>query len=129
MRQKTTFVALFFVVASLLTAWVLHKALQAIFLAAEVQNRPLLQDRLPVSLLLGLLIAAAAGAFCFMNATLHKRVTEVFDELDKVNWPSWAETKVNTMVVIATSVIAAMILGVFDATFLNLSTWLAKVSL
>jgi preprotein translocase SecE subunit len=128
MRQKNTLVGLFFIGVALLATWVFHLAFKALFVAIEVQNRPILSDRFPLSMLVGLLLAVGAAVGCYMHPFTNKRVNEVAEELNKVNWPSWAETKVNTIVVIVTSVIAAMILGVFDITFAKLSDWLAGVT-
>jgi preprotein translocase SecE subunit len=128
MRQKSTFVGLFFVIAAILVAWVLHLSMAALFAIVEVVNRPLVGDAVTLSMLIGLLVAAGAAIGLYLHQPTNKRTGEVLEELNKVNWPSWAETKMNTLVVIATSVIAAMILGVFDITFAQLSDWLASVN-
>ncbi len=125
MRQKSTLVALFFLVAGIITAFVLHLAFGSLFGVMRVTNRPILGDGFPLSALLGTVIGLGAGAVCFSLPRTKTLIGEVIDELNKVNWPAFAETRVNTAVVIVTSVVAALILGTFDIVFLQLSTWLS----
>ena len=117
MRQKSTFVGLFFAAAGIIVAVVLSHAFSSLFSQLRVTNSPVLGDKLMLSGFLGALVGLGAGALCFAMPKTKNAIGNVIEELNKVNWPSWAETKVNTMVVIATSVVAAMILGVFDITF------------
>ena len=57
-----------------------------------------------------------------------KRVaTEVVGELAKVTWPSREETQVSTVVVIVTSLIAALIIGAFDAAWSTITDLIYKV--
>jgi preprotein translocase SecE subunit len=125
MRQRSTFIGLFFFAAGCLTAFLLHLALASLFGVMRVNNTPILGDRFPLTALIGVVVGggAAIGAFAAQRTKL--LVGEVIDELNKVHWPSGEETRVNTGVVIVTSVVAAVILGVFDITFGQLSTMLA----
>lgn len=68
------------------------------------------------------IIAVGAGLVAFVTAVLtyrstkvHTFVVEVCVELSKVTWPTRKETWSQTIVVIVVSIIAAIILGVFDA--------------
>ncbi|MDP2696443.1 MAG: preprotein translocase subunit SecE [bacterium] len=45
-------------------------------------------------------------------------IQESRQELKRVNWPTWPETKRLTIIVIAISLGVAALLGVFDALFL-----------
>lgn len=125
MRQKSTLVALFFLLAGMLVSLVVHLALAQAFGALRVTDSPILGDRFPLSALLGSVIGLGAGAICFTAARTKTLIGEVLDELNKVNWPAFGETRVNTMVVIVTSVVTALILGSFDMVFLQLSQWLS----
>ncbi|MBI1946784.1 MAG: preprotein translocase subunit SecE [Deltaproteobacteria bacterium] len=125
MRQKT-WVALFFIVAGLIIAFVLSLAFQSLFAALRVTDSEILGERVTLTRVLGLLIAALATVGCAMWPKTKDFVGHVIDELYKVNWPSWEETKINTAVVIVTSVISAIILGAFDISFGWASTWLGE---
>jgi preprotein translocase SecE subunit len=123
MRQKTTFVALFFLFAGLVLAFVCHRVAGSLL---GVNNTPMLGDNLTLSALIGAVVGLGTAAALFNLPRTHTLAGEVVEELYKVAWPTSAETRVNTIVVIVTSVIASLILGVFDITFNQLSTLLAK---
>jgi preprotein translocase SecE subunit len=126
MRQKTTFVALSFLVAGLVAALVLHRATASIFGLLQVNNAPLLGDNFPLSALIGAVLGLGVAATLFNVQRTSALMGEVIDELYKVAWPTSQETRVNTIVVIVTSVVASLILGVFDITFGQLSEALAN---
>ena len=68
-----------------------------------------------------ILIAAIATIIAFRHAKLNTFVTEVCVELSKVTWPNKAETWQQTRVVLIVSIIAAIILGVFDQIWLRIT--------
>ena len=125
MKTKSTIVGIFFVVAGIIVAWVLATAYATLFAAIRVNDTPILGDRVSLTRVLGIVTALAVAVGTYMWPKTRNFVGDVAEELNKVNWPSWGETKVSTVVVIVTSVISAMILGVFDITFQILSNWLA----
>jgi len=125
MKTKSTLVGIFYVVAGIITAWVLATAFATLFGTLRVNDTPVLGDKVTLTRLLGVLVAGVVAAGCYMWPKTRNFVGDVAEELNKVNWPSWAETKVSTAVVIIFSVISAAILGVFDITFQILSNWLA----
>jgi preprotein translocase subunit SecE len=63
------------------------------------------------ALILGVLTAFSL----YRHAPVHQFVSEVVGELSKVTWPTRDETYHSTVVVIITSVIAAVYTGLFDA--------------
>jgi preprotein translocase subunit SecE len=60
------------------------------------------------------LVASVATFICWRNEEIFGLATEVAGELRKVTWPSRKETFSSTIVVIVTSIIASLILGLFD---------------
>ena len=126
MRTKSTTVGIFFIAAAAIVALVLSKAFGSLFGALRVTDTAIVGDRVTLSVLIGVALALVIALATFAWPRSKTFVGGVLDELNKVNWPSWSETKVSTLVVIMTSVIAAMILGVFDMTFSMLSTWLSS---
>ena len=79
-------------------------------------------------------IAAAAGVISLVAAVLayrskkvHTFVVEVCVELSKVSWPTRKETWSQTVLVIIVSVIAAVILGVFDAMWSQITDFIYNV--
>lgn len=121
MGSRNTFVALFFIATALLLTLVLDKTLEGLFAVLEVANSPLLGDRFTLTTALGLVVAAGIGLFVWSTPKTKAFIGESIDELSKVSWPEWAETKMNTVVVIVFSFVAAAILGVFDFVFSELT--------
>ena len=82
----------------------------------------------------GTIIAVGAGLVAFIAAVasyrskkIHTFVVEVCVELSKVTWPSRKETWSQTIVVIVVSIIAAIILGVFDAMWSQITDFIYDV--
>jgi preprotein translocase subunit SecE len=80
------------------------------------------------------IIAVGAGLVAFMTAVItyrsqkiHTFVVEVCVELSKVTWPTRKETWSQTIVVIIVSIIAAVILGVFDALWSQITDFIYNV--
>jgi preprotein translocase SecE subunit len=63
---------------------------------------------------IGLGLASIATLLAFKNRALFQGAEEVIGELEKVAWPSRKETSVNTVVVLVTVTVAALILSAFD---------------
>ena len=79
-------------------------------------------------------IAVAAGLVAFIVAVItyrskkiHTFVVEVCVELSKVTWPTRKETRSQTVVVLIVSVIAAVILGVYDAIWSHITDLIYNV--
>ena len=80
------------------------------------------------------IIAVGAGLVAFITAVItyrskriHTFVVEVCVELSKVTWPTRKETWSQTIVVIIVSIIAAVILGVFDAVWSQITDFIYDV--
>ncbi|MEM8609962.1 MAG: preprotein translocase subunit SecE [Myxococcota bacterium] len=95
-------------------AWFLIKSSTAVWaiLADTVNSVPEPNSTL-ISVGAGL-IAIIAGVIAYRSDKIHTFVTEVCVELSKVTWPTRSETWSQTIIVLIVSVIAAVILGVFD---------------
>lgn len=82
----------------------------------------------------GTIIAVGAGLVAFIVAVatyrskkVHTFVVEVCVELSKVTWPTRKETWSQTIIVIVVSIIAAIILGVFDAAWSQITDFIYDV--
>ena len=67
------------------------------------------------------IIASVAGIIMYRNDRFYHLANEVSSELKKVTWPSAKEVRTATMVVIIMAIVSAMILGVFDLIWTNLT--------
>jgi preprotein translocase subunit SecE len=66
-------------------------------------------------------VATIAGIILYKNDRLYTLTNEVASELKKVTWPTAKEVRSATIVVIAMSIISAVILGLFDFVWSNLT--------
>ena len=122
MRSKSTVVGLIYIAGAALLAFTLDKALTSLFATLNVANRAVLGDNFTLSTLVGLVIAVATLGYLYVHAASKRFVVEVVDEVGKIAWPAWSETKTSTVVVIIFSFLCAGILGVFDSVF----SWLTN---
>ncbi len=114
---NTRLAAIGYVVLGLLTGLFLEHVLLLAFGSfgpTQPLTRPLLGADWTWSSIIGLGIAAAAGVYLWRRPDTHEVSLEIVAELRKVTWPSLAETRAATIAVIVASVIAAVLLGLFD---------------
>jgi preprotein translocase subunit SecE len=123
MGSKTTLIGVIYLSGAALVALVGDKLFTSIFLLANVSNNALLGENFTLSTLVAVLLAIGT-AWYFYLPKYKLYVNETIDEVSKVSWPTWSETKTNTVVVIIFSFISAGILGVFDFVFSNLTSTL-----
>jgi preprotein translocase subunit SecE len=62
----------------------------------------------------GAFLALALAFYMWRHPKVNRLAVEIVTELSKVTWPTRKELSVSTVVVIVVSVIAAVILGLFD---------------
>ena len=73
-------------------------------------------------------LIAIGGAFiAYRHPKSHKFSHEVAGELSKVTWPTRKETWAQTIVVVIVSVLAAIVLGLFDAAWSAVTDLIYKV--
>ncbi|MES2503323.1 MAG: preprotein translocase subunit SecE [Myxococcota bacterium] len=81
-------------------------------------DTPLLGQNFLLSNLVGSALALIALIYsAFLNQRARDFIEQCIEELHKVAWPSWMETRKATFTVILVSLIAALILGFFDSIF------------
>ena len=73
-----------------------------------------------ITLLSGL-VAIIAGTVMYRSDKYYHLANEVTGELKKVTWPTAKEVRAATLVVIVMAVISAIILGLFDLVWSNLT--------
>ncbi len=113
-----------FVVAALLVGIFLEHVLTALFGLATV-TQPLTTPRFGTDAtgsssvwtytsVIALLAAFGAALYAYSRQDAKAVSGEIVEELRKVSWPNMAETRAATIAVIVASVIAALLLGMFD---------------
>jgi preprotein translocase subunit SecE len=113
---NTRLVAIAYVVLALAAGLFLEHVLLAVFGGfgpTQPLTRPLVGDW-TWSTVIGLGACAATAIYLWMNPRTHEVSLEIAAELRKVSWPGFAETRAATIAVIVASIIAAVLLGLFD---------------
>jgi preprotein translocase subunit SecE len=67
------------------------------------------------------IVASVAGIILYRNDRIYHLANEVSSELKKVTWPTAKEVRAATMVVIVMAIVSAVILGIFDFVWSNLT--------
>ncbi|MCA9674478.1 MAG: preprotein translocase subunit SecE [Kofleriaceae bacterium] len=67
------------------------------------------------------LFAVALGTFLYRNDRVFLLANEVSAELGKVTWPTAKEVRAATLVVVIMAIVSALILGVFDFVWAQLT--------
>jgi preprotein translocase subunit SecE len=85
-------------------------------------NRQLIGHNFRLADLIGLVTAAGLALFLRRHDQVSQFSMEVGNELSKVTWPSFSETRLSTVVVIVVTIIFAAVLGAFDYLWAALSS-------
>ena len=115
---NTRLVAIGYVVLALAAGLFLEHVLFAafsVFGPTQPLTRPLVGDSSWTwASVIGLGLSFGTALYLWLNPKTHETSLEIAAELRKVSWPSLAETRAATIAVIVASVIAAVLLGLFD---------------
>jgi preprotein translocase subunit SecE len=112
-EQPKRMVAIAYVVAALALGVFLEKVIELVLSYARVNDFSVVGDW-SISAVLGFGLAAVAAVVVWRIPRTQTVSLEVALELQRVTWPSLRETRAATAAVIVASVIASLILGVFD---------------
>lgn len=66
-------------------------------------------------------VAVTAGVVLYRSDRVYALANEVASELKKVTWPTAKEVRTATIVVIVMAIVSAVILGIFDFVWSNLT--------
>ena len=124
MNASKRMVNIFFVSSTLMCWVVFTKTLELVFDMARIHNSPLLGKEFTLATLAGAGLALALLFWSWRHHTIRPMINQVGDELTKVVWPTWDETKSKTNITVIVTMIIACILAVFDFVFKKLTTWI-----
>ena len=114
MERKWTHVM--FAVGGLVAAWLLTKCGEWAWSYFGKPNSFLIGS-------IAFVIAGAATLIAWRNEQVFTLAGEVASELKKVTWPSRKETFSSTIVVIVTTIVSSVFLGVFDGVW----SWVTRM--
>ncbi|MBM4321379.1 MAG: preprotein translocase subunit SecE [Deltaproteobacteria bacterium] len=107
-------VSIGFALGGVILAVVLSKALGGILGWFKIPDYALLGASVTATTVVAWIATAAVAVICWRNPRYNTLANEVVQELRKVTWPTWVETRAATIVVIITTVIISIILYFFD---------------
>ena len=121
-EQPKRYVAIFYVAVAVALGYFLEKMVGLAFRALQWNDANVLFDRWTMSTVIGFALAAAVAVVVWRIPKTQAVSLEVALELKRVTWPSLRETRAATVAVVVASFIAAIILGIFDFIWLQLSS-------
>lgn len=101
-------------------AWLLE-------LVSPTWDMPLVGAEFRLSDVLGLVCAIALTAWLFAKDEIYSEALAIGNELAKVTWPNWDDTRKATIVVVITTLIIASILGAFDFVWAKVTALIYRI--
>lgn len=98
--------------------------------ALGVKNAQIVEGlaELKLANLLGFGLAGGLAAWAWTNPKVKALSNEVAEELMRVTWPSWDETRASTIAVVIASLVAALILfGMDSLSYKLMVDWLPQI--
>lgn len=98
--------------------------------ALGVKNAQVVEglSELKLANVLGFALAIALGVWAWTNPKVKALSNEVAEELMRVTWPSWDETRASTVAVVIASLVAAFILfGMDSLSYKLMVDWLPQI--
>jgi len=98
--------------------------------ALGVKNAQVVEglSELKLANVLGFALAIALGVWAWTNPKVKSLSNEVAEELMRVTWPSWDETRASTVAVVIASLVAAFILfGMDTVSYKLMVDWLPLI--
>ncbi len=122
-EQPRRIVAIAYVLAAIVLGVFLEKVLALVFSYARLNDFAIFGEW-TLSTALGFAIAAIAAVVGWRIPKTQTVSLEIALELRRVTWPSLRETRAATVAVVVATVIAALVLGLFDMVWGKLSALL-----
>lgn len=127
MDASKRMVNLFFAGATLLAWMTFSKFYQSIFGVLKVRDTHLLGKEFTLSTGIAAATALVLLVWVWKHPRLKPQLDEVGEELIKVTWPDWEETRNHSKITIIVTMIIAAILWIFDQVFGNLTERLLQL--
>lgn len=115
-------VAIFYVAAAVVLGIFLEKILAIVFSYARWTDVAVLGDEWTLTTVIGYVVAAAVAFVAWRSAQARGYAVQVAQELERVTWPSWRETRASTVAVVVFTFVASALLGVFDLVWSRLTS-------
>jgi len=114
MDEVKRYVNLSYIIAAMIMSWFWMKLSAWVLSVAHVADVHLLGERVTYSTISGIVLGIITAVILWRSPKIYEGSLNVAREMKKVTWPNGEETKYAMKVVIATSLIVALILFCFD---------------
>jgi preprotein translocase subunit SecE len=118
--------AMFFA-GALIVGWLFVQIVETLWITANLEITWMPPPAYWMVILIGGGVAAILTVYLWRHPKVNRLAVEIVTELSKVTWPTRKELSASTVVVIIVSVIASIILGLFDAFWSWATTLLMKI--
>ena len=123
-QLSSRIVLAFFMVATILTAILYTKVMAAVFTLTGIKDPAVLGRDFTNSTMIALAMTVASLFYALRATAAYGFVKQVAEELVKVTWPTFDESKQNTSNTVWVTGVIALILFLFDWVFGNLTDFL-----
>ena len=110
----TKYVHVMFFAGAVVVAWLFVKIIDTIWMSLNLTFTAVPPPSYWWVIFLGGIFAAGLAYYLWRHPKVNHLAVEIVNELSKVTWPTRKELSASTVVVIITSIIASLILGLFD---------------
>ena len=125
-QNSSRLVMTFFIVATIATAMVYSKLFASIFRLLEVTDVAVLGRDFTNSTMFALVATVATLYYAIKATVAYGFVQQVADELVKVTWPNFEESKLHSKNTVIVTLIVSCILFFFDWVFGGLTGWILQ---
>ena len=114
MNEDKRYVNLAFVIAAMVMFWFFMKFSELVLSLVQVNDLRLMGEHVTISTVIGGVVAVIVAFLMWRSPKIYEGSLNVAREMKKVTWPTKPETVYAMKVVVATSIIVALILFGFD---------------
>lgn len=117
--------AMFFA-GTLIVGWLFVQIVETIWTTANLEFTWMPPPTYWLVVLVGGIIGVLLGLYMWRHPRVNRLAVEIVTELSKVVWPNRKELFASTVVVLVVSIVASILLGLFDAVWSWATTLLMK---
>ncbi len=110
----TKYVHFVYFVGTVVIGWLFIKITETVWTSLNLAFTAVPPPSNFIEVIVGGFSATVLGVYLWRHPKVNSLVMEIVVELSKVSWPNRKELSASTVVVIVLSIIAAVILGLFD---------------
>ena len=114
MNEVKRYVNLAFIFAAIIMSWFFIEFASLVMSLLSIGDERLMGEQVRISTVIGILLAVVVAFLLWRSPKIYEGSLNVAREMKKVTWPTKPETVYAMKVVVATSIIVALILFGFD---------------